>query len=98
MKTKVRMLVSLASATWSAQPQQVVEVDSIEAEKWIRSGLAAPVPKNTPLSSSDVFDELSAEEARLRVCSGCEQRRGQFVLRNRSFCGQCFRAQLGVGK
>lgn len=95
---KVRMLVSMASATWSAQPQQVVEVDSTEARKWIASGLAAPVPKSTPLSTSDVFDELSAEEARRRPCSACERRRGQFALRGKSFCAQCFRAHLGVGE
>ena len=97
-KTKVRMLKSLASSTWSAQPQQIVEIDSVQAKKWIRGGIAEAVPQNTPLSSSDVFDELSAEESRRRVCSSCEQRRGQYALGSRSLCSRCLRAELGVGK
>lgn len=97
-KTKVRMLVSMATSTWSAQPQQVVEVDSTDARKWIASGLASAVPKGTPVTSSDIIDDLSAEEARRRVCSNCEQRRGEFAVRNRAFCARCFRAEMGVGK
>jgi hypothetical protein len=97
-KTKVRVLVSIASSEWAYQPNQVVEIDSAQARAWITNGLASAVPKNTPLSEADTFDELSAEESRHRICSTCEQRRGQYALRGRSFCSRCFRAQLGVGK
>ena len=98
-KTKVRMLVSLAGTVsgdpnFSAQPQQVVAVDAATAAQWIRSGIAGAVPKSTPLSNGDIFDEISAEEARRRVCSSCEQRRGQYALRGKALCPQCFRAHI----
>ena len=99
-ETKVRMLVSIAGTVagkdFSAQPQQVVSIDSKQAEAWLRSGHAEPVPQNTPLSESDEFHDLSMEEALLRVCSNCNARQAQFVLRNRPFCAACYQAFLNL--
>jgi len=102
-KTKVRMLVSLAGTVggdpnFAAQPQQIVSVDKDTAEKWARSGLATAVPQDTPLSESDIFDEISAEEARRRVCSNCEKRRGRYALRGKALCPVCFRAHMALGE
>ena len=70
-ETKIRMLVSIAGTVagkdFSAQPQQVVSIDSRQAKAWIKSGHAEAVPQNTPLSESDEFHDLSMEEA-LRDC------------------------------
>lgn len=99
MKTqKVRMQVSIASADWSYQPGQVVELDSSLAKQWRDAGHCVFVNGTVPLtdfSGRDGLADLDAEEARRRVCSRCGQRRGVYALRNRAFCGACFRAELG---
>lgn len=40
---KVRILTSIASATWSYAPGEIVDMPEKQAKTWIKSGLAAPV-------------------------------------------------------
>jgi hypothetical protein len=91
---KIRMNVSIASASWAFQPGQVVSIDADTADKWIRGGHAQPVGKNTPVSNGDLLADLDAESALRHHCSSCEKRRARFVLRNRAYCPQCFRAAM----
>ena len=39
---KVRILTSIASATWSYGPGEIVDMPDEQATTWIKSGLAAP--------------------------------------------------------
>ena len=41
--TQIRILISIASADWSYQPGQLVELPNEQAAVWIDSGLAEPV-------------------------------------------------------
>jgi hypothetical protein len=47
---KVRMKVSIASATFSYQPDQVALVEADLAQKWIAVGHAEKVDKDTPVT------------------------------------------------
>lgn len=49
---KVRMKVSIASATWNYQPGQVVLLDADLARKWLAVGHAEPVDKDTPVTEA----------------------------------------------
>jgi len=40
---KVRVLTSIASATWSYAPGEIANMPEEQAKTWIKSGLAAPV-------------------------------------------------------
>lgn len=51
--TTVRMKVSIASADWSYQVDQVVELDDELAEKWIAVGHAEPVEAATRKAPED---------------------------------------------
>ena len=95
--SKVRMNISIASEAWSYQPGQVIEIDADLAKKWVRGGHATPVNGDTPLTRFDTLDglaDLSAAEALRHRCSSCDVRRARFVLRNKPFCPQCYRAEL----
>lgn len=39
---KIKILVSIASATWSYAPGDIVDLPQNRAKAWIKSGLAAP--------------------------------------------------------
>jgi hypothetical protein len=101
-KIKLRMAVSIAGTipgdrNFSAQPGDVVAVDSSTAKKWIAGGLATRAAENEQLNSeNDLLFDLSATEALRRICSSCEKRRGAYVLKNRALCPACFRAELEV--
>ena len=43
MKQKVRILVGIASPTWSYAPGETAEIDAREAERWIKHGIAIPI-------------------------------------------------------
>ncbi len=45
---KVRILTSIASATWSYAPGEIVDMPDQQAKIWIKSGLAAPVKEQGP--------------------------------------------------
>ena len=40
---KVRMFVSIAGDRWSARPGEVVELDPLEADRFVAAGIAAAV-------------------------------------------------------
>lgn len=91
------MKVSIASADWSYQPQQIVLIDSSLAEKWISVGHAERVGKDEPLtdfSSLDGLADLSAAEALRHRCSSCDRQRARYVIRQKAFCVRCARAEL----
>src|SRR5437879_2402474 len=93
---KVQMRVSIASADWSYQPDQVVMLDRDLAEKWIAAGHAVAVNGNLPLTDFNSLDglaDLDAEQALHMNCSACGQRRAQFVFRNKPYCPWCYRAE-----
>jgi hypothetical protein len=95
--TKVRMKVSIASADWSYQPQQVVSIESDLAEKWISVGHAERVSKDEPLTDFAALDglaDLSAAEALRHRCSACDRQRARYVIRQKAFCSRCVRAEL----
>jgi hypothetical protein len=92
---KVRMNVSIASATWAYQPGMVVLLDAEFAAKLLGDGRAERVDKDTPLSGDDLLADLSAEEALHHLCSACERRMARYVLENRPYCPRCYRAALG---
>jgi hypothetical protein len=93
-KIRLRMNVSIASPDWSHQPGEVFDEPADTAAKWIRSGLATAVPKDTPLSSAnDLLADLSVEECRQRRCTHCD-RRASYVLRNFAYCARHFRSAL----
>ena len=95
--TKIRMTVSLAGTVggrpWDGQPGQVVAVEDKLARQWVRSGLAAEVPQDVPLTSeTDALRDLSIEEARTRACEHCELR-AEFVLGNLPYCRRHYLAE-----
>ena len=92
---RIRMNVSIASAQFSHQPGDVVDVDDELAAKWVSGGHAERVSPRTPLSNRNNFDlrDLDADEALSRTCVHCN-RRARFVLRNKAFCPQHFRSEL----
>jgi hypothetical protein len=98
--SKVRILTSIASSEgWSYQNNQVAQVDSALAAKWVRSGIAESVSASTPVTSFDQLDalrDLSAEEAMRRACEHCQKRRAQTVIQNRALCGRCAKAEWGI--
>lgn len=92
---KVRMSVSIASATWAFQPGMVVEVPADQAAAWLRSGLATLVSQDVPVTKGDdLLADLSAEAALRHRCVSCDRRRAKFVLRNKPYCPACFKAAL----
>ncbi|MDA8212166.1 MAG: hypothetical protein M0021_09855 [Clostridia bacterium] len=42
---KVKVLVSIASVTWSYAPGDIAEIDVAEAERWVNAGIAEELPK-----------------------------------------------------
>ena len=93
---KIKMQVSIASADWSYQPGQVVEIDPGLARQWIAAGHATTVSSGTPLTKFDALDglrDLSLEEARHRPCVHCATR-ANFVLRNKPLCTRHFRSEM----
>lgn len=98
-KTKIEIRVSIAGTVdgdpnWSAQPGDIVEIDSATATKWVASKLAVRAAKDAPLTSqNNLLLDLTAEECLRRNCTHC-QRRAKFVLRNKPYCPGHFRAEL----
>lgn len=43
MTKRVRVLVSIASPTWSYAPGDMADIDAVEAERWIAANIAEPV-------------------------------------------------------
>lgn len=92
-KTKVKMNVSIAGERWSFQPGQVVMLDKELAEQWVKSGHAERT--SAPLTEGrDLLGDLSAAEAMTHRCEHCS-RRARYVFRNRPFCPQHFKAEVG---
>ena len=96
-KTKIKLLTDIASSEgWAFQRNQVTQVDSLLAEKWISSGVAEKVSASTPLTKFDELDglrDLSIAEAQLRTCVHCGLRATR-VLGNRPLCTRHFRSEL----
>ena len=93
---KLRMNVSFASTNgFSAQPGDIVEVNTDLAKQWIRSGHGTRVSDSTPLRSvDDPLIDLSMEEALRHRCSSCDAQRASRVIGNRPFCARCYRANF----
>jgi hypothetical protein len=96
-KIKCKMLVSIASEDWSAQPGEVHMIDSVLAKKWIKGGVIAErAAPDAPLTSSnDLLRDLSLIEARNGPCRWC-YRRGTHVLGNFPYCRAHFRSQYAA--
>lgn len=95
---KIKMRVSIASSTFSYQPGEVIDLaDEKLARTWLQVGHAEKVPANTPLSNRDInLCDLDADEVLHRHCSHCN-RRASFVLKNKPYCPQHFRAEQELG-
>ncbi len=94
---KVRMRVSIASESWSYQPDQVALVDADLAKAWVRNGHAEKVGPEVPLTDFNSLDglaDLDAAEALRRRCTHCEHR-ARYILRNKPYCARHFRGELG---
>lgn len=60
---KVKVLTSIASATWSYAPGEIVDMPDDQAKTWIKSGLAAPIETGPEVETA----MLEPPEKRKRV-------------------------------
>ncbi len=90
------MLVSIASANFSYQPGEVVDLpDDAQTRAWLANGHAEKVPAKTPLTDRELnARDLDADAARAHRCTHCE-RRAAYVFQNKAYCPQHYRAELG---
>ena len=99
--TRLRMNVSIAGTDergrdFSAQPNDVVDVEAGLAKKWIRGGHGSEVPPGTPLTARDLnLRDLDMEEALTRNCRWCNGR-ATHVLGNFPYCRGHFAAQAAA--
>lgn len=92
---KLQMKVSIASADWSYQPNQVVLIEEKLARLWIKAGHAVLVNGELPITDFNVgLADLDAAEALRRRCVHCE-RRAAMVYQNKPFCLAHYRAECG---
>lgn len=64
---KVKILTSIASATWSYAPGDIVDMPDKQAKTWIKSGLAAPVEER-------VIETAMVEPSETRTRTGGRKR------------------------
>ena len=99
-QVKVKLLTSIASSEgWAFQCDQIAQVDSALAAKWVSGGIAESVSASTPLTSFDELDglkDLSQEQALRHRCTFCDKRAAR-VLGSRPFCIRAFSQRIGIG-
>ena len=93
---RVRMLVSIASAKFSYQPNEIVDLeDSPQTRAWVEHGHAEKVSSKTPLSNRDIeLADLTADQALHHRCTHCD-RRAAYVFGNKPYCPAHYRAEMG---
>lgn len=59
---KVKVLVSIASVTWSYAPGDIAEIEAEEADRWVNAGIAEELP--APKPEVAVIESLEKDEPR----------------------------------
>lgn len=52
-KQRVRVLVSIASPSWSYMQGDIAELDAAEAERWIKAGIAVPLGEEIETATAE---------------------------------------------
>jgi hypothetical protein len=99
--TRIRMNVSIAGTDergrdFSAQPGDVIDVETSLAKKWLRGNHGTEVPRGTQLTERDLnLADLDLEEALTRWCEHCPPgKRAETVFRNKALCRRHARAEM----
>jgi hypothetical protein len=90
------MNVSIASADFSFQPGEVIDLPDAQARTWIGSGHATQVNGKTPLTNRNDISvrDLDMQEALTHGCVHCGRRAAR-VLGNKPYCLAHYKAELG---